>query len=195
MEFGSTLNLILAVVLVGFSLVGAIRGFAGELAPLVAALVSGIALWFGQPYLRDGVLALFPNLPPNAVVFYTAIFAVVIAIVLFFFVSKFTKHLGQWIIPQPFNAILGFLIGGGKAFLLISVIAGAITASKDHIQSLQETTKESAIANAAAAFWAARFNEGQHPQNDDIQISIPKDQVKRLAREAHHLLQTNEKTK
>ncbi len=195
MELG-TLNIILIIVLAGFAVVGAIRGFAGELAPLIAALVSGVALWFGQPYLRDGVLSLFPNLQANAVVFYTAIFAVVIAIILFFFVSKLTKHLGQWIIPQPFNAILGFLIGGGKAFLLISIIAGAITASKDHIQGIQAKTKESVIANAAAAFWSSRFNNDT--QDDVVQlpsVSISKDQVKRLTNEAQRLLQTNEKTK
>lgn len=194
MEMG-TLNLILIIIIAGFAVIGAFRGFAGELAPLVAAIASGVALWFGQPYLRDGVMAIFPTLPPNAVVFYTAIFAVILAIILFFFIAKLVKHLGQWIIPQPFNAILGFLIGGGKAFLLISVIAGAITASQEHIKGIQAKTKESPIANAAATFWSSRFNPQSQPKTPSTTPTNANPTLKQIVddvKQALHPQSTNE---
>lgn len=155
------LNLGLLIVIVLFACAGAYRGFSGELATLAGALIAAAALWFGAPYLRDLVFYFAPNLPQNASVFYIGIAAVIIAFILFFFSSKLIKAIGKWVIPQPFDAILGFIVGGGKAFLLISIIAGVITASDDYINTIREKTEGSLVANAAAAFWKDRFAKTQ----------------------------------
>lgn len=152
-----TFNLVLIGILTLFAVIGAFRGLSGELATILAALLSAALLWMGAPYLRDTVFYFAPDLPRDGSIFYTAIVSVVLAFFLFFFIAKILKKIVKWAFPQPFDAILGALFGAAKAFLIISIVAGILTASKDYITSARQKAEESVIANAAATFWANRF--------------------------------------
>lgn len=169
------LNVILIAVIAGFAIAGAYRGFSGELSTLIGAGIAAITLWFGAPYLRDLIFCIAPDLPQNASVFYIGIAAVIIAFVIFFMTSKMVKKIFQWVVPQPFDAIAGCIIGGTKAFLIISILAGVITASKDYIENVRKRTEESAVANAAAAFWADRFAKTEASETPIAKVKLTKE--------------------
>lgn len=153
------LNIILICFVLGFAIAGAVRGFSGEIATLGGALIAAVALWVSAPVIRDLVFFVAPKLPRDATIFYIGLSLIVIAFIVFFLTSRLIKAIGKWVVPQPFDSVLGFLMGGAKAFLLISILSGVVIASRNYVKTVREKVKQSVVANAAADFWADRLKK------------------------------------
>lgn len=153
-----TVTAVIAVVCLLFIVRGAWRGFGGELAPLVGLVACAGTLWFGYPPLHAALGAALPALEPGACVFYSAVAAALAGMVVFFAVAVLLRRALGLIFPQPFNALLGALVGAAKAVLLISVVAGVLSVAQERFSGLRARSEENPVSAAAAHFWAARFN-------------------------------------
>lgn len=161
-----TVTAVIAVVFALFVVRGAWRGFGGELAPLVGLLACAGTLWFGYPPLRAALAAALPTLEPGASVFYSAVAAALAGLTVFFVVAFLLRRAVGLIFPQPFNAILGALVGAAKAVLLISVAAGVLSVAQERFSGLRARSEENPVSAAAARFWASRFTaltSGEEP--------------------------------
>ncbi len=108
-----------------FTIRGCFKGFGGEMGGLVGLAAFGGLIWFGyDPVCRS--IAFLPQVSDNAARFYAVLGVFIVGAILFFVVAKIVKAIGEAIIPQPFNAILGGVVGAGKALFFISVIAGSV---------------------------------------------------------------------
>ncbi|MEG1552530.1 MAG: CvpA family protein [Kiritimatiellia bacterium] len=152
---GLTVAILLTVAF--FSLRGAFRGLSGELAPLIGLIAGAGALWFGYPPLNIALAKALPTLDSQACIFYAAIVAAIAGLVLFFILATLVQKVGAWIVPQPFNALLGALIGAAKIILFVSVIGGICAVATDRLKGLRKSTKESPLTLAIADFWSTRF--------------------------------------
>lgn len=153
-----TVTAAIAIVLSLFVVRGAWRGFGGELAPLAGVVACAGTLWFGYPPLRAALAAALPALEAKACVFYSAVAAAFAGLVVFFAVAFLLRRFVGLIFPQPFNAILGALVGVAKAVLLVSVAAGVLSVAQDRLSGLRVRSEGNPVSAAAARFWAARFN-------------------------------------
>lgn len=145
-----------AVVLLLFVLRGAWRGITGELAPLAGLVACGGILWFGYTPLK-ALLATRFAIQPDALTFYAALGILFLGGTAFFLVGHLIRKIGEWVIPQPFNAILGALIGGAKAVVIIGLVMGSIQVIKDKINKTFEASEENPVSAAALTFWKDRF--------------------------------------
>ncbi len=117
--------LIVLITLLLFTLRGCIKGFGGEIGGLAGLAAFGGLAWFGyQPFCRS--IAHLPKISSTEVQFYAILAIFIVGVILFFIISKLTQKIGEAIVPQPFNALLGGLIGAAKALFFISLIAGAV---------------------------------------------------------------------
>lgn len=153
-----TVTAVIVVVCALFVLRGAWRGFGGELAPLVGLVACAGTLWFGYPPLRAALAAALPALESGACIFYSAVAAALVGLTVFFLVAFLLRRALGVIFPQPFNAILGALVGAAKAVLLISVVAGVLSVAQERFSGLRARSEENPVSAAAAHFWSARFN-------------------------------------
>ena len=149
---------VIGVLFVIFLLRGAIRGFSGELAPLIGIIAFIGALWYGYPPVRETLQHTFPALDAGATVFYAAIIATFLACILFLGLTALTKKLVGTILPQPFNALLGAVIGAAKVILIVSVVGGLVTVAEDRFKTLREQTERNPFSAMVAQFWINRFN-------------------------------------
>lgn len=145
------------VVLLLFILRGAWRGLTGELAPLAGLVACGGIIWFGYAPLKALLASSFTTLQPDAQTFYSALAILLIGGTAFFLVGHLIKKIGEWVVPQPFNAILGALIGGAKAFILISLVMGSFQVIKEKINKTFQASDENPVSAAALTFWKDQF--------------------------------------
>lgn len=145
------------VVLLLFILRGAWRGLTGELAPLAGLVACGGIIWFGYAPLKTLLAERFTALQPDAQTFYAALVILLIGGAAFFLVGHLIKKIGEWVVPQPFNAILGALIGGAKAFVLISLVMGSFLVIREKINQTFRASEENPLSAAALTFWKDHF--------------------------------------
>lgn len=148
---------ICVVVLLLFILRGAWRGLTGELAPLAGLVACGGIIWFGYTPLKALLGTRFTTLQPDAQTFYAALAILLLGGTAFFLVAKLIKKIGEWVVPQPFNAILGALIGGAKAFVLISLVMGSLQVIKEKVNKTFQASEENPVSAAALTFWKDQF--------------------------------------
>lgn len=153
------LNLVIIGVICIFAIIGAFRGLSGELATILASTLSAVLLWFGAPLLRQTVFYIAPNLPHKESICYIAIAAIILALIAYFTLKMLFQKIVQWAVQQPYDAILGAIFGGAKAYLLISIIAGLISASDGKVDV--STVKKTVISEGVATFWAKCFTSEQ----------------------------------
>lgn len=152
-----TLGTVLLIFVALSALRGAWRGLSGEMAPLVGLVAGGGILWFGYAPARAALTRLVPGVEAGAAAFYAALAIAVGAMIVFLIVAKLAKHVGALIIPQPFDAIIGAVVGAAKVILLASVVAGLWGMAADRAHGLALGAERHPVATAARAFWANRF--------------------------------------
>ena len=148
---------IISILLIIFIIRGAIRGFSGELAPLIGIIAFIGSLWYGYPPLQRVVQQTFPTLDAGSLVFYTAILATIVATISFWVLTLLFKRIIKTIVPQPFNAILGALIGAIKVIAVVSVVGGLITIAQERFVALREQSEQNPFTAIVAQFWVQRF--------------------------------------
>lgn len=148
------LTIAVAVVLLFFALRGAWHGLSGELAPLVGLVVCGGTLWFGYRPIHTLAASLVTEQAAGSAAFYSALGVVVAGMALFLVVSRLTRGVLAFIVPQPFNAILGCLIGAAKGFFLVSVAASVAWMVRERAERFQHLRENNPVVSAAEAFWA-----------------------------------------
>lgn len=175
----NTLTTVLAVILLLFVLRGAWRGLTGELAPLVGLIACGGILWFGYAPLHTALAQALPNLEEKACVFYSALAITVVGFVVFFILACLVKRVGAWVVPQPFNAVLGGLIGGAKAVLMISVAAGLVALVQDRLDGFCGQSEQNPVSAAAIRFWNNQFDRlgGFHSISEEVSLQLVDEEV------------------
>jgi uncharacterized membrane protein required for colicin V production len=155
MDLFSTLILILFTF---FVIRGAWRGFAGELAPFEGILVCFGIFWYGYTPTQQLIATHFPTLTANACVFYSAITVATLACVGFLLTSLLVRKVVSFILPQPFNAIFGALVGGAKVFLFVSLAGSLFTMGKNKIQEVRDESQRNPFLATAIQFWVDQFS-------------------------------------
>lgn len=56
--------------------------------------------------------------------------------------------------PQPFNAILGALVGGAKVFLFVSLAGSLFTMGKNKLQEVRNESQRNPFLATAIQFWS-----------------------------------------
>ncbi len=153
-----TLTIVVAAVLLFFALRGAWHGLSGEVAPLVGLVVCGGTLWFGYKPLHTLAAGLVAEQAAGTAAFYSALGVVVAGMALFLVVSRLTRGVLGFIVPQPFNAILGCLVGAAKGFFLISVAASVAWMVRERAGRFQHLRENNPVVSAAEAFWADQLH-------------------------------------
>ena len=148
---------VIGVLFIIFLVRGAIRGFSGELAPLIGIIAFIGTLWYGYPPAQAFIQRSYPTMDAGACVFYSALATTLIACLTFWIACALVKKLVSTIIPQPFNAILGALIGALKVVIIVSVVGGLITVAQDRFQALRTETEQNPFMAMVAQFWINRF--------------------------------------
>jgi uncharacterized membrane protein required for colicin V production len=148
---------IISILLVIFIIRGAIRGFSGELAPLIGIIAFIGSLWYGYSPLQRLVQQNFPSLDAGTLVFYSAILTTIGATLSFWILTLNFKRIFKTILPQPFNAILGALIGVVKVVTIASVVGGLITIAQERFATLREQSEQNPFTAIVAQFWVQRF--------------------------------------
>ncbi len=149
------MHILAGITLVSFILLvlrGAYRGLSGELAHLVGLCACIGTIWMGfDPVQRS--FAFIPQLDGRSTTFYATLFIFLVGAIVFFIVAKLINRIGELIIPQPFNAIFGALIGGAKALLFISIIAGTIMLIHDKVKSIERHDAEAPASKILFECW------------------------------------------
>lgn len=151
------LNTLLLVLFLFFILRGAWRGLTGEIAPLLGIAACLGVLFFGYAPLRSMLAGAFPGLDAQAHTFYAAVAIAILGGGLFLLVARLVKQVGESLVPQPFNAILGALIGALKVFLVVSLVGGVCHVVRDWTDDLLAKREGNPLAAAAFDFWRERF--------------------------------------
>ncbi len=163
-------QVIVGITVVSFVLLvlrGAFRGFSGELAHLAGLCACIGAIWFGfDPVQRS--FAYLPQLDAQAASFYATLTIFIIGAVLFFIIAKVVGCIASLIIPQPFNAILGAIIGGAKAVLFISIITGTVMLIHDKVTSGIPYDKETPSAKVLITCWEKILLPGFMSSTDEL---------------------------
>jgi uncharacterized membrane protein required for colicin V production len=104
-------------------ILGFVRGCSGEVGRLVAVCSAAALGFFGfAPVSRLvlGARLFHDNAYAGRLVTFILLFVVCVA--LWLGLSKLLSEIIRLVVPQPFDAILGGVIGGVKAFVLVSVL-------------------------------------------------------------------------
>lgn len=149
----------IAALLLIFVIRGAFRGLSGEVAPLVGLIVCGFVIFFGYSPMHALVDSFVSEEHLRHSVFFSALGISLVGIFCYFLVSAFVRKVFEWILPQPFNAILGALLSGAKGVLFISIAAGLYTLTQEKIETIREQQDNHPLAKAAATFWKARVGQ------------------------------------
>ncbi len=131
---------------------GAFKGFSGELAHLAGLAACGGLIWFGYDPVQRSI-AYVPQISEDASKFYAALAVFIIGALLFFIVAKIIRKIGEYIVPQPFNAVLGALVGAAKAILFISIIAGSVKLIRERIKEYTSEDIANPATNAMIGSW------------------------------------------
>ena len=157
----------LAVIFLFFILRGAWRGLTGELAPLAGIAACLGVVFFAYGPLRATLASTLTGLDGQAHTFYAAVTVAVIGGILFLVVAQLIKRVGEVLVPQPFNAILGALIGAGKVFLIASLIAGVVSVAREKAEKALSEQGENPLTAAALTFWQAQIQD-LLPQGESV---------------------------
>ena len=153
----NTVTLAILLALLFFTLHGAWRGLSGELAPLVGIIACCGVLAFTYAPLRAGFVHLFPGVESQAHTFWAGLCSVFLGGGAFLLTATLVKRIGMWVLPQPFNAILGGAVGALKVILLVGLIAGGINVFRDWVDGLTEQAERNPISVAGVRFWTDQF--------------------------------------
>lgn len=181
---------IIVVLFVIFVLRGAWRGLSGELAPFVGLLAFIGTLWYGYPHLPSLLKQSFTTMDASACTFYAALIATIGACISYAIIAKLVRTIVGMIIPQPFNAIIGALVGGLKVVVIVSVIGGLLTVAQDRFRTLREQSEQNPFAAVVAQFWINRFNQFDwsqlNPQKPTTETFSTLEQSKPSSQEVRH---------
>jgi len=147
----------IGILLLVFVLRGAWRGLGGELAPLAGIVAFGGTLWFGYPPLHEALADALPSLEPQAAIFYAATAICALGCTVFFVIATLLRKVVSIIFPQPFNSILGALVGACKAFVLVSVLSTLLSIAQNGFFGLRSLSEENPVTSSVAQFWKERF--------------------------------------
>ncbi len=101
---------------------GFLRGCSGELSGLVGVLAAAATGFFGfDPVVRTVLSAKFFNTNPYAGRMIAFILILVVSLAVWLVLRRLLKDGLETVVPQPFDAVLGGVIGGVKAFVLVAV--------------------------------------------------------------------------
>lgn len=153
----NSITLAILLALLFFTLHGAWRGLSGELAPLAGIIVCCGVLAFTYAPLRSGFVHLFPTVEVQALSFWAGLCSVFLGGGAFLLTATLVKRIGMWVIPQPFNAILGGAVGALKVILLVGLIAGGVNVFRDWVDGLTEQAERNPISVAGVRFWTDQF--------------------------------------
>lgn len=102
---------------------GFVRGCSGELGRLVAVCAAAALGFFGfAPVLRLVLSAGLFSANPHAGRLVAFLLLVVVCIALWLGLGRLLSEFIRLVVAQPFDAILGGIIGGVKAFVLIAAL-------------------------------------------------------------------------
>lgn len=156
----------IALILLILAVRGAFRGFAGEVAPLGGLIVCGLVIYFGYAPMQGLIEEFVSEERLRYVVFFSALGISLVGILCYFLVSAFIRRVIEWIIPQPFNAILGALLSCAKGVLFVSIIAGLYTLTQEKLDTLRKQQEENPLAEAALSFWKDRLGQAHDKLKD-----------------------------
>ncbi len=151
------LTLAISIGVLLFIVRGAWRGLTGELAPLVGIIAFCGILFFAYDPLRQVIVSSFPGNTERASTFYSVLSLVLLASLIFLILTAMIRRVGIWIIPQPFNAILGGIFGALKAVLLISLFASVSSIIRGCVDSSSEKLESHSGTRAMLQFWQEKF--------------------------------------
>ncbi len=142
-----------------FLLRGIIRGFSGEVAPLIGLVAAICVIAFGYKPIYNGAMMVLAESAGPSASYYCALAIVVVGVVVYFAIAILVRGIISFILPQPFNAILGGLVGAAKGLFLISAAASIVWMVKDRAERFQKATAEgNPIVASTSDFWADRFH-------------------------------------
>lgn len=102
---------------------GFVRGCSGELGRLVAVCTAAAVGFFGfAPVSRVILTSKLLNANPYAGRLVAFILLFVVCVALWLGLSRLLSEIIRLVVAQPFDAILGGIIGGVKAFVLVAVL-------------------------------------------------------------------------
>ena len=102
---------------------GFIRGGSGEIGRLVGVLAGAAVGYFGfTPTVRVVLSAQMFNANPYAGRMIVFILLLVVCLAVWFGISRILTDSIRLAIPQPFDTLLGGVIGGVKAFVLVAIL-------------------------------------------------------------------------
>ncbi len=150
---------IIVILFVFFLIRGAWRGFSGELAPLAGITVCIGILWYGYTPMQHLLAAYFPTLEPSACVFYAAALITACGCAGFLLITYLVRKLVKCILPQPFNAILGALIGAAKVILFVSLAGGLFTMARNTVKEVREESERNPFMAVVMEFWVGQLEK------------------------------------
>lgn len=159
MDFSAKVDVALACALLFFTLRGAWRGFSGEISPIVSLAIGVTFAWFSFHPLRILLLDR-AGLAADSAIYYAALVVLVLALMLFVGLRFLLKKALKIVIAQPFDAILGGLLGGLKIVVLVSLFSAVY-----HTLPIEEhAPKVKGIASFLASPWLNRFASPEEEQ-------------------------------
>ena len=147
----------IGIVFCFFLLRGVIRGFSGEVAPLLGLAVAVAVLWFGYKPLHSAAMLVVAESAGDAAAFYSALAVVVAGVVVYLAIAYLARGVISFILPQPFNAILGGVVGAAKGLFLISAAASVVWMVRDRADRFQQLRADNPVFASATDFWADRL--------------------------------------
>ncbi len=152
MDFSTKVNIALACTLLFFALRGAWRGLSGELSPIIALAVGVTFAWFSFHPLRV-ILLERAGIPADSAAYYAALIALILTLVLFIGLRTLLKKALKIVVAQPFDAILGGLLGSLKIIVLVSLFSAVYQT----LPVQNAAPKVKGLASFLAAPWLDRF--------------------------------------
>ena len=102
---------------------GFIRGCSGELSGLVGVLTAVAVGYFGfDPVARTVLSAKIFAANPYAGRLIAFILILVVCLAIWLMLGRLLKEGLQMVVPQPFDALLGGVVGGIKAFVVVAAL-------------------------------------------------------------------------
>ena len=141
-----------------FLLRGIIRGFSGEVAPLLGLVAAVCVIAFGYKPIYHGAMTVLSESAGASASYYCALAIVVVGMVVYLAIAFLARGFFALILPQPFNAILGGLVGAAKGIFLISAVASIVWMVKGRAERFRDAAENgNPIVASTSDFWADRF--------------------------------------
>lgn len=141
-----------------FLLRGIVLGFSGEIASLLGLVAAVGVIAFGYEPIYHGAMLMLADSAGDSAAYYCALSVVVVGVAIFIAIAYLARGLFSFILPQPFDAILGGLVGAAKGFFLISTTASVVWMVRDRAERFQNASAGgNPIVASTSDFWADRF--------------------------------------